>query len=182
MEFRIGESTLVIEEGDITESTDDAIVNPANSRLKMGGGVAGLIKRKGGETIQEECDRIGYCEEGNAVITTAGRLKARYVIHAVGPVWRGGEKGEDGMLISAVRNTLRVAVANSISSISIPAISTGIFGFPMERAAELSVKTVRDFILETGNPKLVRFVLYGREAFEIFLRAAEALLLDRVDR
>ncbi|MHC1579824.1 MAG: macro domain-containing protein [Candidatus Alkanophagales archaeon] len=172
---RIGDTTLELVEGDITELDTDAIVNAANSSLKMGGGVAGAILRKGGYEIQEECDRIGYCPVGGAVITTGGRLKAKYVIHAVGPRW--GEGDEDEKLRSATLNSLKLADERGLKSIALPAISTGIFGFPMDRAAKIMLSTAIEY-LKGGGTQLERvvFCLYGKEAFETFRRTLEELL------
>ncbi|MEK6691828.1 MAG: macro domain-containing protein, partial [Nitrospirota bacterium] len=136
-------------QGDITEQNTDAIVNAANSHLQHGGGVAGAIVRKGGKIIQDESDKIGYVPVGKADITTAGRLPARHVIHAVGPRW--GEGDEDNKLISAVRSSLKLASAKNLKSISLPAISSGIFGFPKERCAEILVRESSKYLIE--NPE-----------------------------
>ena len=130
--------------GDITEMDVDAIVNAANEHLKHGGGVAGAIVRKGGKIIQEESDRIGYCPVGEAVVTTAGSLKAKFVIHAVGPRW--GEGDEENKLKRAVMNALKRGEEKGISSIAIPAISTGIFGFPKEKGCKIIVEKVKEFL------------------------------------
>ena len=130
--------------GDITEMDVDAIVNAANEHLKHGGGVAGAIVRKGGKIIQEESDRIGYCPVGEAVVTTAGSLKAKFVIHAVGPRW--GEGDEENKLKRAVMNALKRGEEKGISSIALPAISTGIFGFPKEKGCKIIVEKVKEFL------------------------------------
>lgn len=130
--------------GDITDMDVDAIVNAANEHLKHGGGVAGAIVRKGGKIIQEESDRIGYCPVGEAVVTTAGSLKAKFVIHAVGPRW--GEGDEENKLKRAVRNALKRGEEKGVSSIAIPAISTGIFGFPKEKGCKIIVEKVKEFL------------------------------------
>ncbi|HAR96434.1 MAG TPA: macrodomain protein [Deltaproteobacteria bacterium] len=130
--------------GDLTESDADAVVNAANSRLQHGGGVAGAIVRKGGSIIQEESNRIGYVPVGESALTTGGRLKARFVIHTVGPRW--GEGDEEQKLRSALRNTLRLANEKSFSHIAMPAISAGIFGFPKERCAQIIIETLAAFI------------------------------------
>ena len=132
--------------GDITEETTDAIVNAANSHLKHGGGVAGAIVRKGGRIIQEESDKIGYCPVGKAVYTTGGNLKAKYVIHAVGPRW--GEGDEESKLRSAVRSALEVATELNLSSVAIPAISTGIFGYPKREGTKVILEEVYKFLKE----------------------------------
>jgi O-acetyl-ADP-ribose deacetylase (regulator of RNase III) len=146
--LREGQRIIRIIKGDLTEEESDAIVNAANSRLQHGGGVAGAIVRKGGSVIQMESDRIGHVETGNAAVTGAGKLKAKFVIHAVGPVW--GEGNEDGKLRSAVQNALKIADEKKLESISIPAISSGIFGFPKERCASVMKKAIIDYFNE--NP------------------------------
>lgn len=148
-EHKIGGKTIRLVQGDITERDVDAIVNAANSHLQHGGGVAGAIVKKGGHIIQEESDKIGFTPVGTAVITTAGKLPSRYVIHAVGP--RIGEGDEDNKLKSAVLNSLLLASAKGLKSISMPAISSGIFGFPKDRCANILVKTSLNYIKE--NPK-----------------------------
>jgi O-acetyl-ADP-ribose deacetylase len=159
---------LELVEGDITELEVDAIVNPANEHLQLGAGVAGAIRAKGGPSIQEECDRIGGTPVGTAVMTGAGHLRARRVIHAVGP--RMGEGDEDKKLAAAVRAALALADRRGLKSIALPAISTGVFGFPMERAARIMLTEVHRFL--QGGTKLERVVvcLWGDEAFETFRR------------
>lgn len=167
------EVTVSYIKGDITELLTDAIVNPANSALKLGGGVAGAIARKGGEEIQKECDKIGYCPVGQAVITSGGNLKAKYVIHAVGPRY-GIDNPSDKLLYDAVFNSLKVAEENKLSSIALPAISTGIFGYPKREAAEIITKAIHDFI-ETG-PKYLRDIvlcLFDDEDYNIFVSFSE---------
>jgi O-acetyl-ADP-ribose deacetylase (regulator of RNase III) len=164
----IGGRVLELVQGDITELEVDAIVNAANSSLKMGGGVAGAILRKGGWKIQEECDRIGHCPVGGAVITSAGRLKAKYVIHAVGP--RLGEGDEDEKLRSATISSLRLADEHRVRSIAFPAISTGAFGFPKERCARIMTSAVAEYLRGSTGLERVVFCLYDRETFEVFAR------------
>lgn len=147
-----GGRILRVKRGDITDEKVDAIVNAANSHLQHGGGVAGAIVRKGGRIIQEESNKIGYVPVGNAAVTTAGSLPAKYVIHAVGPVWGEGE--EDEKLKSAVLNSLKKAQELGLKSISIPAISSGIFGFPKKRCAEIIVKTIVEFFKENKDSSL----------------------------
>ncbi len=166
MEAKIGNSILQLVKGDITELDIDAIVNAANSRLKMGGGVAGAIRRKGGEEIQRECDKIGYCPVGGAVMTTGGRLKARYVIHAVGP--RMGEGDEDQKLRNATLNSLRLAESKGLRGVALPAISTGIFGFPMDRCAKIMISTAIEYLKKGSKLERVVLCLYGEDAYSIF--------------
>ena len=151
---------LRLVQGDITERNIDAIVNAANSRLQHGGGVAGAIVKKGGQIIQEESNKIGYAPVGTAVITGAGRLPARFIIHAVGP--RMGEGDEDNKLKNAVLNSLKLASERGLTSISLPAISSGIFGFPKDRCADILIKAALNHIKE--NPKsslqLIEFCVY----------------------
>src|SRR6185295_13146168 len=128
-------ASIALTKGDITALDVDAIVNAANEHLQLGSGVAGAIRRRGGPAIQRECDRIGHCPVGGAVVTGGGDLPARWVIHAVGPVWRGGSAGEEDLLASAVRSSLERAEEIGAKSIALPAISTGIYGFPLDRAA-----------------------------------------------
>ena len=166
MQIQVNDKTLELAEGDITELDTDAIVNAANSSLILGAGVAGAIRAKGGPSIQQECDEIGGCPVGGAVITTGGNLKARHVIHAVGP--RKGEGDEDEKLRNATLNSLKVADENGLKSIGFPAISTGVFGFPIERCAEITLSTTMDYLRqETGLDRVV-FCLYGEEAFGVF--------------
>jgi O-acetyl-ADP-ribose deacetylase (regulator of RNase III) len=166
MKAEIGNSVLELCDGDITEMSTDAIVNAANARLILGGGVAGAIRNKGGPSIQAECDKIGGTFVGGAVITTAGSLKARHVIHAVGP--RAGEGDEDEKLKNATLNSLKVADENNLKSISFPAISTGIFGFPIERCAEIMLETTIGYLKGKTGLERVVFCLFGSESYEVF--------------
>ncbi|MHC4498458.1 MAG: macro domain-containing protein [Planctomycetota bacterium] len=144
----------------------DAIVNAANAQLILGGGVAGAIRRKGGPQIQQECNKIGGTFVGGAVITTGGNLKAKHVIHAVGP--RMGQGNEDEKLANATLNSLKVADENNLKSISFPAISTGVFGFPIQRCAEIMLTTTIDHLnARTGLEKVV-FCLFGPESYKVF--------------
>lgn len=166
MKVDIGNSVLELIEGDITEMRTDAIVNAANAQLILGGGVAGAIRRKGGPKIQDECNKIGGTFVGGAVITTAGNLKAKYVIHAVGP--RMGEGNEDEKLKNATLNSLKLADDKNLKSISFPAISTGIFGFPIERCAEIMLKTTIGYLQEQTGLEKVVFCLFGQDSYEVF--------------
>jgi O-acetyl-ADP-ribose deacetylase len=168
MDVTIAGRTLTLVEGDITEMQTDAIVNAANAQLVLGGGVAGAIRRKGGPEIQAECNRIGSTSVGGAVITTGGALKARHVIHAVGP--RMGEGDEDAKLAGATFNALKVADENRLKSIAFPAISTGIFGFPIHRCAEIMLHVSIHYLKgDTGLERIV-FCLYGSDSYDVFAR------------
>jgi len=160
--------TVRLISADLTERDVDAIVNAANDRLQHGGGVAGAIVRKGGRIIQEESDRIGFAAVGTAVITTGGTLKARHVIHAVGP--RMGEGDEDNKLRRAMNSVLKLATENGLTSISVPAISAGIFGFPKDRCAKILVNETVAFL--KNGPKsalrLVEFCIFDQEAYAFF--------------
>jgi O-acetyl-ADP-ribose deacetylase (regulator of RNase III) len=171
MKVNIGNHILELVEGDITEMETDAIVNAANAQLILGGGVAGAIKRKGGPEIQKECNKIGGTFVGGAVITTGGNLKAKHVIHAVGP--RMGEGNEDQKLKNATLNSLKVADKNSLKSISFPAISTGIFGFPIQRCAAIMLKTTIDYLKGQAGLTRVVFCLFGRDSYEVFATQLE---------
>jgi O-acetyl-ADP-ribose deacetylase (regulator of RNase III) len=164
----IGKKTIRLVCEDITERNVDAIVNPANTHLQHGGGVAGAIVKKGGRVIQNESDRIGFVPVGGAVLTTAGALKAKYVIHAVGP--RMGEGDEDNKLKNTINSVLALATENNMRSISIPAISAGIFGFPKDRCAKILVAEVFAFLKgnEASTLELVEFCIFDHEAFDFF--------------
>tara|TARA_B100001013_G_scaffold338549_1_gene259597 strand:- start:312 stop:851 length:540 start_codon:yes stop_codon:yes gene_type:complete len=166
VEVKINNSVIQVIEGDITEQVTDAIVNAANAQLVLGAGVAGAIKTKGGPSIQEECNEIGVTFVGGAVITGAGNLKARQVIHAVGP--RMGEGGEDDKLKNATLNSLKVANKNGLKSITFPAISTGIFGFPIERCAAIMLGNAKEYLQQETGIEQVVFCLWGQEAYQVF--------------
>lgn len=159
--------------GDITEMETDAIVNAANAQLILGGGVAGAIRRKGGPAIQEECNKIGGTFVGGAVITTGGNLKARYVIHAVGPMM--GEGDEDDKLKNATINSLKVADENKLKSIAFPAISTGIFGYPLDRCAEIMLRETLAYLAGKSGLEKVIFCLFDQEAFDVFAETLQKL-------
>jgi O-acetyl-ADP-ribose deacetylase (regulator of RNase III) len=175
--LRIGSSRLELVEGDITKQDTEAIVNAANTTLLGGGGVDGAIHRAGGPQILEECRKIGGCPTGEARISTGGRLKAKWVIHAVGPVYRDGKHGEPELLASAYRNSLRLASERGIKTLAFPSIGTGAYGYPMAEAARIALKTAMEFL--EGHPEiaLVRFVLFGEAALRTYEEALEGLAL-----
>ncbi len=180
MERRFGRGTIELVLGDITRETTDAIVNAANSSLLGGGGVDGAIHRAGGPQIPSECRAIrarqGGCRAGEAVITTGGRLPARHVIHTVGPVWRGGDRGEPGLLAACYANSLRLAQHQGLRTIAFPSISTGVYGYPVERAAPVALGAVAAFLeREDAVPEHVRFVLFDQGTYEAYRAALERL-------
>ncbi len=169
--------TLELHQGDITLEETDAIVNAANSRLAGGGGVDGAIHRRGGPAIMAETD-AKYpegCPTGSAVISAGGNLKARFVVHAVGPIWRGGQRGEAELLAGAYRRSLELAVENDCRTIALPALSTGAYGYPMDLAARVSQQTAIEFLRQHGKPERVRFVLFDAGAYGAFAAALEGL-------
>lgn len=176
MQLQIGNCLIELAQGDITRQTVDALVNAANQQLEIGGGVDGAIHRAGGRAIYEEAKRLypQGCPTGKAVATTAGELPARFVFHAVGPVWRGGQKGERALLASVHTECLNLAVQHGCRSIAFPAISTGVYGYPMDLAAETALDTVRQFLTREQRPELVRFVLFGEGPFGAFARVLES--------
>jgi len=171
MKVNIGTRVLELLDGDITEQDTDAIVNAANAQLVLGGGVAGAIRKKGGPRIQAECDKIGGTFVGGAVITTGGNLKAKYVIHAVGP--RMGEGDEDRKLRDATLNSLKVADQNHLKSIAFPAVSAGIFGFPIERCAAIMLGTTIEYLKGKTGLERVVFCLFGRDSYGVFASRLE---------
>lgn len=164
MQTQVGNTKLILVRGDITTQETEAIVNAANSSLLGGAGVDGAIHRAGGPQILEECKKIrakqGGCPTGEAVITTGGLLKAKYVIHTVGPIWRGGNQSEEKLLINAYQSSLAIAKEKSIRSLSFPSISTGAYGYPIQAAARVALSTIRDFLYEHDFEE-VRFVLFS---------------------
>jgi O-acetyl-ADP-ribose deacetylase (regulator of RNase III) len=178
MQVRIHGQTIELDQGDITLQQVDAIVNAANSHLAGGGGVDGAIHRRGGpEIMRDTAARYPQgCLTGSAVISTAGKLDARFVIHAVGPVWRGGQRGEAELLRSAYRRSLELAVEHGCRSVALPALSTGAYGYPMGQAAHVALSTAIDFLKQHGRPELIRFVLFDAMAYGAFATALEELM------
>ena len=172
-EQTVNGATLRLIQGDITEVQVDAIVNAANSSLLGGGGVDGAIHRKGGPAILEECRRLGGCPTGEVRLTTAGRLPARHVIHTVGPVWHGGGQGEAALLASAYRNSLALAKERGLASIAFPSISTGAYGYPIDQAARVALRTTLDELELAGSLRSVTFVLFGRRDLEVYEQALQ---------
>jgi len=165
---------IKLEQGDITRICADAIVNAANNSLLGGGGVDGAIHKAGGKVILEECIKIrekqGGCKTGEAVITSAGRLNARYVIHTVGPIWYGGKNDERQLLINCYENSLKLAVEYKVKTIAFPNISTGVYRFPKDIAAEIAVNTVRDFLKSNNTIEKVIFVCFNDDNYELYSR------------
>ncbi|MFX0155376.1 MAG: macro domain-containing protein [Candidatus Hodarchaeota archaeon] len=165
-ELKVKNSIISLTRGDITELDTDAIVNAANARLILGGGVAGAIKAKGGPSIQEECNKIGGTYVGGAVITTGGKLKAKNVIHAVGP--RMGEGNEDEKLKNATINSLKLMDKHNLKTIAFPAISTGIFGFPIDRCSKIMINATKEYLQGNTQIEKVIYCLYTASDYEIF--------------
>jgi len=176
MEKIFGETQLTLKIGDITKEEVDAIVNAANSTLLGGGGVDGAIHRAGGPEILEECRKIrekqGGCPTGEAVATTGGRLHAQYVIHTVGPVWQGGSHQENELLASCYRNSMVLAARLKCRSVAFPSISTGAYGFPVQRASKIAITTITEQIPKL-NLEEVRVVLFSEADFDVYRQAAE---------
>lgn len=174
--------TILLIQGDITRESADAIVNAANSSLLGGGGVDGAIHRNGGPAILEECKKIRQTQypnglpTGKAVATTGGRLPARHVIHTVGPIWHGGTRGEPELLASCYREAIHLADQMKLSSIAFPAISTGAYGYPLDEATEIAVRTVTEVLKSIATLREVRFVVFDSTAFESYARKLQPLL------
>jgi O-acetyl-ADP-ribose deacetylase len=175
MEVKVGNSILELVEGDITQQDTDAIVNAANARLIPGGGVDGAIHRAGGPAIEAECRQLGGCPTGEARITTGGRLKARYVIHTVGPVYKDGLHREPQLLASCYRESLKLASARGLKTLAFPSVSTGVYGYPIEDAARVALTTVREYLAQHPDIERVRFVLFGHPAYEAYARVLKEL-------
>jgi len=182
IDISIGKSKIKMVQGDITDQETEAIVNAANPTLMGGGGVDGAIHRKGGSKILEECKKIRKTEwpeglpTGKAVITSGGKLKAQYVIHTVGPIWRGGNRDEPRLLSDAYRNSLELAVSKGLKTIAFPSISTGAYGYPVEKASRIALKTVKSFLEERDSLEEVRFVLFSNSDFKTYRDAIKETL------
>ena len=183
-EFKIGAATIRFVKGDVTEVAADAIVNAANHTLMGGGGVDGAIHRKGGPEILEECKKIRTTDwpeglpTGNAVITTGGNLKAKHVIHTVGPVWRGGGDDESGLLADAYVNSLRIAVMNKLGTIAFPSISTGAYRYPIQEASRIAMTTVRRFLETEDSLDEIIFVLFSDSDLNVYVETAKEVLVS----
>src|SRR5262245_22617604 len=177
MRWQIKTAVIELVQGDITHQNVDAIVNAANSRLAGGGGVDGAIHRRGGPAIMQDTARRypDGCSTGSAVISGAGNLTAKHVIHAVGPVYSGGKRGEAELLAGAIRRSLELAIEHDCRSIAMPALSTGAYGYPVSDAAVIGLNTVKRLLDEQGRPELVRFVLFDAAALAAFAAAMESL-------
>jgi O-acetyl-ADP-ribose deacetylase (regulator of RNase III) len=176
--------TIELQRGDITLQDVDAIVNAANSRLAGGGGVDGAIHRRGGPEIMRETDARypDGCPTGSAVISTAGKLTAKHVIHAVGPVWSGGQRGEAELLAGAYRRSLELAAEHGCRSIALPALSTGAYRFPVQQAARIAISTAIDFLQRNERPESVRFVLFDDNAYQVFAAALQELAGEKAGK
>jgi len=179
MEFKVGHATLQLIKGDITDVEADAIVNAANSTLLGGGGVDGAIHRKGGPKILDECRLIKATQwpdglpTGKAVITSGGNLKAKHVIHTVGPVWLGGFHVEAELLKQAYRNSLKLAATRGVKTIAFPSISTGAYRYPIEEASRIAVETVKNFLEKEDKLEKVVFVLFSERDYQVYLKATQ---------
>lgn len=176
MQVTINQSILELVQGDITQQDTDAIVNAANSSLLGGGGVDGAIHRAAGHELLEECKTLDGCKTGSAKITLGYKLKAKHVIHAVGPVYHNGRYGEPGLLANAYQTCLELTSQNNCTSVAFPAISTGVYGYPMQAAAQIAFRTIIDYLKQHSEIKLVRYVLYDARAFETHRRVLEQML------
>ncbi len=185
MEITIGTTRITLILGDITEQDTDAIVNAANPSLMGGGGVDGAIHMKGGEEVLKECKIIrqtsypGGLPTSKAVITKAGKLKAKKVIHTVGPIWNGGAKGEPDLLAQAYRNSLALALKAGLKTVSFPSISTGTYGYPVEMASRIAIKVVVEFLEKNNGIEEVRFVLHSQRDMRTYEEALKEILYSR---
>lgn len=175
MLIKIGDTTIEIVQGDITDEDTDVIVNAASKSLQGGGGVDAAIHEVGGREILEECREIGWCDIGDAKITGAGNLNAKYVVHAVGPVYLGGSHSEEELLASAYRRSLELALEYDAESVSFPAISAGAHAYPAEEASTVALRTISDFLHSHDGIELVRFVLYEPDTYRAFVSVARGI-------
>lgn len=176
MQKQFTQTTIELIQGDITKAEVDAIVNAANKELIGGGGVDGAIRRAGGDAVVQACNEIrkskGGCPTGTAVITTGGNLPAKYIIHTAGPVWHGGNEGESNLLASCYKECLLLAVENEANSVAFPSISTGVYGYPTEKAANVALQTIRDLDeSRTQMPKSIQFVLFDDTTYNCYVKA-----------
>jgi O-acetyl-ADP-ribose deacetylase (regulator of RNase III) len=174
MRYKVNQSAVELTRGDIVDQDVDAIVNAANSSLLGGGGVDGAIHRAAGPRLRLECMTLLGCATGDAKITKGYNLPARHIIHTVGPVWEGGQRGEDELLASCYRRSLEVAVENHVKSIAFPAISTGIYRFPLERATQIAVRETRHFLAQSDAIQKVIFVCFDPRTYELYQAALAA--------
>ena len=183
MKTLVGNSVLELVVGDITNEETDAIVNAANSQLAGGGGVDGAIHRAAGPSVMEQTSQKypEGCPTGEAVITDAGQLKAKYIIHTVGPIWRGGREGEEDYLRAAYRNSLQLAVEYGCKSVAFPAISTGVYGYPLDLASEVALSEIRQFLLGLNDAMLVRCVLFNEGTWGAYCRVLEQWRCDETN-
>jgi O-acetyl-ADP-ribose deacetylase (regulator of RNase III) len=177
METKIGKAVLELMQGDITEQDTEAIVNAANRSLLGGGGVDGAIHRAAGPQLLAECRTLGGCETGEAKITKGYKLKARHIIHTVGPIYHSAGKKAPELLASCYRRSLELASENKLKSVAFPSISTGAYGYPLEEAAPIALKTVSDYLKGHPEIQLVRFLLFGKEAYQAYEKALQDLLI-----
>ncbi len=178
MEVQVGRAVIELVQGDITQQETDAIVNAANRTLLGGGGVDGAIHRAAGPQLLEECRKLNGCETGQAKITHGYRLKARHVIHTVGPIYFSAGKKAPELLANCYRKSLEVASAHKLQSIAFPSISTGAYGYPLEEAAPIALKTVWDYLKRHSDIQRVRFVLFGQDAYQAYENALKDLRLN----
>ena len=178
MEARIGKAKLELLQGDITDQDTEAIVNAANRSLLGGGGVDGAIHRAAGPQLLAECRTLGGCQTGDAKITKGYRLKAKHVIHTVGPIYHSEGKRAPELLASCYRRSLELASENKLKSVAFPSISTGAYGYPLEEAAPIALRTVMDYLKSHPDIQLVRFVLFGNEAYQAYEKALKGLLQE----
>lgn len=180
MKVKVGKSILELVQGDITQQDTEAIVNAANPTLLGGGGVDGAIHRAAGPELLEECRRLGGCATGDAKLTKGYRLKAKYVIHAVGPIYRKEGTRAPELLASAYRRSLEVASEHGIKSVAFPSISTGAYGYPVKEAAPIALKTVAEYLKDHPEIELVRFVLYDQKTHQAYEEALRKLGFEEV--